>query len=237
VPPPASVANHSANVLSSCELDLFANILCLDYVGTNSVTNPEMIHQVSDRLSHLSIVYQSRGQTHTCRVDDLFKTYLFEVPVLPDDTRLWGFTLTNYFWSALPEEMQCHIVENKFYSQPCSGHGHSCISKQSSSTPRSRRSSREDISDHDLKLARMISESLKKQQATEHPITLPPTASVHVPMISVAESVMTTQYSTPSPSAPLSATSPSPYAPAATTDTTDTSPVIDPIRLHQSSRS
>ena len=96
----------------------------LDYVGSDSVTGPETIRQISDRLSRLSIVYQSRGQTHTCRVDDLFKKYLSEVPVLPDDTRLWGFTLTNYFWSALPEEMQSRITENKTVQTP--GHVYSC---------------------------------------------------------------------------------------------------------------
>jgi hypothetical protein len=75
-------------------------------VGTASVTNPETISQVSDHLSRLSIIYQLRGQTRTCRINDLFKKYLSEVPILPDDTRLWGFTLTNFFWSALPAELQ-----------------------------------------------------------------------------------------------------------------------------------
>jgi hypothetical protein len=75
-------------------------------VGTASTTtNPETIRQVSDRHSHLSIVYHSRGQARTCRVDDLFKKYVCEVHILPmtpgshilpDEPRLWGFALTNY---------------------------------------------------------------------------------------------------------------------------------------------
>jgi hypothetical protein len=85
-----SVSSRIKDFLGCCKLDLFADILCLDYVGSNSATSPETIRQISDHLSHLSIIYQSRGQTHTCRVDDLFKKYLSEVPVLPDDTRLWG---------------------------------------------------------------------------------------------------------------------------------------------------
>jgi hypothetical protein len=93
----ASVSSRIKDFLGRCELDLFANILRLDFVGSDSATSPETIRQISDHLSRLTIVHQSRGQTHTCRVDDLFKKYLSEVPVLPDDTRLWGFTLTNYF--------------------------------------------------------------------------------------------------------------------------------------------
>jgi hypothetical protein len=85
-----SIPNRIAAFMSSCELDLFASILRLDYVGSDAVTSPEMIRQISDRLRRLSIVYQLRGQTVTCRVDDLFKKYLSEVPVLPDDTRLWA---------------------------------------------------------------------------------------------------------------------------------------------------
>jgi hypothetical protein len=65
----------------------------LDYVGSDSATSPETIHQISNHLSRLSIIYQFHGQTHPCRVDDRFKTYLSEVPVLPDDTRLWGFMM------------------------------------------------------------------------------------------------------------------------------------------------
>jgi hypothetical protein len=71
-----------------CELTLFAHILCIDYVDSKTVSNPETIRQISDRLSRLSIVYQVRGQTHSCRVDELFKKYLSKVPVLPEDTRL-----------------------------------------------------------------------------------------------------------------------------------------------------
>jgi hypothetical protein len=71
-----SISSRIKDFLGCCELDLFANILRLDYVGSDSATSPETIRQISDRLSRLSIVYQSRRQTHTCRVDDLFKNYL-----------------------------------------------------------------------------------------------------------------------------------------------------------------
>jgi hypothetical protein len=103
---PQSVTQRITDFLHRCELDCFASILRSDYVGSDAITSPEMIRQIADRLSRLSIVYQHRGTTQTCRIDDLFKKYLSEVPVLPDNTRLWGFTLTNYFWSALPDEMQ-----------------------------------------------------------------------------------------------------------------------------------
>ena len=54
----------------------------------------------------------------TWRVDDLFKKYLSEVPILPDDTKLWGFTLPNYFWTALTKEMQTRITDEKLYTHP-----------------------------------------------------------------------------------------------------------------------
>jgi hypothetical protein len=41
-----------------------------------------------------------------------------EVPILPDDTSLWGFTLTTYFWNALPDELQSHISDNQSYAHP-----------------------------------------------------------------------------------------------------------------------
>jgi hypothetical protein len=91
----APVANRIATFMGKCELILFAHILRIDYVGSEETSSPEMIrHQISDRLS---TVYQVRGVTHTCRPDDLYKKYLSKVPILPDDTSLWGFMLTNYY--------------------------------------------------------------------------------------------------------------------------------------------
>ena len=233
-----SVSSRIKDFLGRCELDLFANILRLDYVGSDSTTSPETIRQISDRLSRLSIVYQSRGQTHTCRVDDLFKKYLSEVPVLPDDTRLWGFTLTNYFWSALPEEMQSRITENRTYKPPDMS---TLVTKtiQLNELRKLREAAvqaSKDISDHDAKLSRLISEGLKKHHQPYHRPTSPappPTATVHAAMTSAAETVMT-QYSTPAPLAtfhPL-ALPPIPtnhYGPAAATTANPVSgPVVDP---------
>jgi hypothetical protein len=232
-----SVSSRIKDFLGRCELDLFADILRLDYVGSDSATSPETIRQISDRLSRLSIVYQSRGQTHTCRVDDLFKKYLSEVPVLPDDTRLWGFTLTNYFWSALPEEMQSRITENRMYKPPDMS---TLVTKtiQLNELRKLREAAvqaSKDISDHDVKLARMIAEGLRKHQPYHHrPASpAPPTATVHAAMTSAAETVMT-QYSTPPPLAtfqPL-ALPPAPtnhYGPAAATTANPVSgPVVDP---------
>jgi len=232
----ASVSSRIKDFLGRCELDLFADILRLDYVGSDSATSPETIRQISDRLSRLSIIYQSRGQTHTCRVDDLFKKYLSEVPVLPDDTRLWGFTLTNYFWSALPEEIQSRITENKLYNPPDMS---TLVTKtiQLNELRKLREAAvqaSKDISDHDAKLSRMISESLRKHQPYHRPASPAPTATVHAAMTSAAETVMT-QYSTPPPLAtfhPL-ALPPAPtnhYGPAAATTANPavSGPVIDP---------
>jgi hypothetical protein len=49
-----SISSRIAHFLYSCELDLCASILHLDYVGTTSATNPETICQISDRLRRLS---------------------------------------------------------------------------------------------------------------------------------------------------------------------------------------
>jgi hypothetical protein len=76
----AYVSSRIKEFLGRCELDLFTDILRLDYIGSDSATSPKTIRQISDRLDCLSIVYQACGQTHTCRVDDLFKKYLSEVP-------------------------------------------------------------------------------------------------------------------------------------------------------------
>jgi hypothetical protein len=211
-----SVPNRIEAFLHSCELDLFASILRLDYVGSDATTSPEMIRQISDRLRRLSIVYQLRGQTVTCRVDDLFKKYLSEVPVLPDDTRLWGFTLTNYFWSALPEEMQTRITEDKLYAHPDMS---TLITKtaQLNELRKLREAAvqaSKEISDADAKLTRMIAEGLKKHQPHQRPAHPAPTAAVHAAMTSAAETVMT-QYSTPAPTTH--------YGPAPVTD-----PVVDP---------
>jgi len=115
---PTSVAKLMEDFLGRCEFEVFSSVLRQDYVGSDEATSPESIRHVSDRIRRLSLIYQSKGQTITCRVDDLFKKYLSEVPVLPDDTTLWGFTLINYFWSALPEEMQTHITDEQLYTQP-----------------------------------------------------------------------------------------------------------------------
>jgi len=159
----ASVANRLADFLGSCKLSLFAHVLRTNYVGSNTVSNPETIRQISDRLSWLSIVYQARGQTHTCRVDDLFKKYLSEVPILPNDTRLWGFTLPNYFWSALPEEMQCRITANKLYTQP----DMSTLVTKTSQLNELRKlreaavQAAKEIANHDTKLNKLIAENMK----------------------------------------------------------------------------
>ena len=81
----APVSNRIATFMGKCELILFAHILRIDYVGSEETSNPEMIRQISNRLSRLSTVYQVRGVTHTCRPDDLYKKYLSEVPILPDE--------------------------------------------------------------------------------------------------------------------------------------------------------
>jgi hypothetical protein len=114
----ASVSSHIKEFLGCCELNLFANIIHLDYVGLDSVTSPETICQISSNSpSYISIIYQSCCQTRTCRVDNLIKKYLSKVPVLPNDMHFWGFTLTNYFWwSTVSKEMQLCIMENKLYN-------------------------------------------------------------------------------------------------------------------------
>ena len=208
-----SVTKRIEDFLRSCELDCFASILRSDYVGSDAVTSPEMIRQISDRLGRLSIIYQARGVTQTCRVDDLFKKYLAEVPVLPDDTRLWGFTLTNYFWSALPEEMRARITENNVYSHP----DMSTMVTKTAQLNKLRKlreaavKASTDIADADIRLTRLIAEGLRKQQHYHRPNSPSPTATVHAAMTSAAETVMN-HYS------PSTSTKPD----------TDTSPVIDP---------
>jgi hypothetical protein len=196
-----SVSSRIKDFLGCCELDLFADILRLDYVGSDSATSPKTIHRISDHLSRLSIIYQSCGQTHTCRVDDLFKKYLSEVPVLPNDTRLWGFTLTNYFWSALPEEMQSRIMENRMYKPPDMS---TLVTKTIQLNElwklcKAAVQASKGISNHNAKLSRLISGGLRKHQPYHCPAspTLP-TATVHAVMTSAAETIMT-QYSTPPP--------------------------------------
>jgi len=223
---------------------LFADILRLDYVGSDSATSPETICQISNRLSRLSIVYQSRGQTHTCRVDDLFKKYLSEVPVLPDDTRLWGFTLTNYFWSALPEEMQSRITENRMYKPADTS---TLVTKTIQLNElwklhKAAVQASKDISDHDVKLSWLIAEGLRKQQPYHRPASPAlPTTTIYAAMTSAAETVMT-QYSTPPPLATFHppALPPTPtnhYGPAAANVANTVSrPVVDPytgyVSLH-----
>jgi hypothetical protein len=60
-----------------------------------------------------------------------------------------------------------------------------------------------DISNHDAKLSRLISEGLRKHQPYHHPASPAlPTATVHAAMTSAAKTIMT-QYSTPPPFAPF----------------------------------
>lgn len=232
----ASVGNRIKEFLGRCELELFADILRLDYVGSDAVTGPETVRQISDRLSRLSIVYQARGQTHTCRVDDLFKKYLSEVPVLPDDTRLWGFTLTNYFWSALPEEMQSRITDNKLYEPPDMS---TLVTKtiQLNELRKLREAAvqaAKELSEHDTKLARMISESLRKHQPLHRSASPGPTATVHAAMTSSAESVMAQYRDQPPPLAtfPPPSLPPAPgqhYGPASVArGDAPSGPMVDP---------
>jgi hypothetical protein len=44
----SSVTTRIDYFLRSCELDAFASILHLDYVGSDTATSPEMIRQISD---------------------------------------------------------------------------------------------------------------------------------------------------------------------------------------------
>jgi transcription termination factor NusB len=162
-------------------------------VGSETATSPDMIRQISDRLSRLRIIYHVRGQTRTCSVDDLFKRYLSEVPVLPEDTRLWGFTLTNYFWMALTDEMQSKITDNKTYAQPDMS---TLVTKtiQLNELRKLREATvqaSKEIADHDTKLSRMISDSLKRHQPYQRPASPGPTAAVHAVMTSAAETVIT----------------------------------------------
>jgi hypothetical protein len=92
-----------------------------------------------------------------------------------------------------------------------------------------------EISDHDAKLAKMISESLRKQQPYHRPASPGgPTATVHAAMTSTAEAVMT-QYSTPPAPTTFSRPSLQPfptshYGPATTQPPShpDSNPVVDP---------
>jgi hypothetical protein len=88
------------------------------------------------------------------------------VPVLPNGTRLWGFMLTNYFWSALPKEIQSLITENRMYKPPdmltfvtktiqLNELWKLCEAAVQAS---------QDIFNHNAKLSLLISEGLRKHQ-------------------------------------------------------------------------
>jgi hypothetical protein len=96
-----------------------------------------------------------------------------------------------------------------------------------------------DISDHNAKLSRLISEGLTKHQPYHHPASPAlPTATIHAPMTSAAKTAaktVMTQYSTPPPLTTFHppALPPAPtnhYGPAAATVANPISgPVVDPF--------
>jgi hypothetical protein len=195
-----SVSSRIAHFLDCCEFDLFASILRLDYVGTISATSSESIRQISDRLRRLSTTFKVQGQTRHCSVNDLFGRYLAEIPILPEDTKLWGFALTNYFWEALPAEVCDRLSDDK------SGYNHPILSTLTTKTIQLNKlrtlrtaavKAAQDAVLQDQRLRRMILETMPKQHSL-------PAASVHA-LTSAAESVMA-QYSPfppPDPTPPV----------------------------------
>jgi hypothetical protein len=147
-----------------------------------------------------------QGTTRHCSVDDLFGKFLAEVPILPEDTNLWGFTLTNFFWDALPTKVRDRLSDDK------SGYTHPVLSTLTTKTIQLNelrtlrtaavKAARDNVL-HDQRLRRMILETMPKQHS-------PPTASVHA-LTSAAESVMT-QYS-PSPLPPVPPQGLDPFVP------------------------
>jgi hypothetical protein len=230
----ASVAHRIATFMGECELTLFAHILRIDYVGSEETSNPEMIRQISDRLSRLKVVYQSRGVTHTCRPDDLYKKYLSEVPVLPDDTSLWGFTLTNYYWCSLSDEMQCRITDNKMYTLP----DMSTLVTKTSQLHELRKlrtaavQAAKEIADQDAKLTRMIAERMGKSiQQQQHPATSRNTATIAT-MTSAAESTMKQYMPQPPSNFPEPPILPNPWDPTRPTSTLVTDPATGYVSPH-----
>jgi hypothetical protein len=135
--------------------------------------------------------------------------------------------------------MQSRITENKMYKPPDMS---TLVTKtiQLNELRKLREAAvqaSKDISDHDAKLSRLISEGLRKHQQPYHrPASpAPPTATVHAAMTSAAETVMT-QYSTPPPLAtfyplPVPPAPTNHYGPdAATTANPVSGPVVDPYK-------
>ena len=225
---PTSVSSRIKQFLDLCEFDLFASILRLDYVGTTSSTDPASIRQILERLRRLRTVFQSNGQVRHCSVDDLFGKYCAEIPILPEDTNLWGFTLTNLFWDAMPTDVQDRLSEeNSGYKLPVlSTLTTKTIQMSELRTLRTFAvKAWQDTQLHDKRLTRMMTDIIRKQSS-------PNTASVHA-LTSAAESVMS-QYSSlppPNPSPPVLPADQTPFVPlshAPLTADQDPNVIIDP---------
>ena len=180
--------------LDLCDFELFSAILRQDFVGCTTIDDVDTIRQISARLKRLRLNYKLQGQQVFGKPDDLFKTYLTELPILPDNTSLWGFNLIDYFWNALPDTLQHRLTDQKIYSFPD-------MSKLPTKTLQVQelRKLREAavlghkaLNEDHARITKVVTDELRRKPPPMHrPASpAPPTAGVHAAMTSAAEGVM-----------------------------------------------
>jgi hypothetical protein len=111
-----SITKSLLKFFEKCKLDVFIELIKLDYVGdSSSIDSTKAVKEITSAIQKLKMQYQPKpGLTRTISPSDLYSSYLQLVPSLPEDPSIWNLVLCVTFFDALTQDLKDKMATNKF---------------------------------------------------------------------------------------------------------------------------